>query len=203
MWKQSGNRNIRWFDACMHIEMARGQKRHSSRSKPLALTSMHLIVMYYHWVSFWQKTIVDFPHVYPLELKTFWAIRSWWLYYLDLLHFLSHENWPRTRCSGWRNDFWCAFDKFSLMPNMPFQSPPMHIGLATWKYQINKDVMWRIWSGARKFGWWYLLLVAWHHSPIPLNGFALEFELRVICTLVWWYLILEVPLAIVMSADPT
>ena len=46
MWKQSGNRNIRWFDACMHIEMARGQKRHSSRSKPLALTSMHLIVMY-------------------------------------------------------------------------------------------------------------------------------------------------------------
>ena len=42
MWKQSGNRNIRWFDACMHIEMARGQKRYSSRSKPLALTSMHL-----------------------------------------------------------------------------------------------------------------------------------------------------------------
>ena len=63
----------------------------------------------------------DQPHCSRVKVGSPYQCDSWHESWLFL--FSSPDLWCSSRC----DNFWCAFNKFSLMPNMQIQSPPTQL----------------------------------------------------------------------------
>ena len=78
---------------------------------------------YYHWVAFWQNSILDFLLSSSLTSKLIQILRSRLFCYIHSLNFLFHRIWPRTWRSSLRDRFLTSFWQISLMPHVWIQIP--------------------------------------------------------------------------------
>ena len=66
---------------------------------------------YYHWVAFWQNTILDFLLASSLTSKLIQIVKSWWFCYIQPLNFHFAKFGCEDIILAYMTIFWPAFDK--------------------------------------------------------------------------------------------
>ena len=77
---------------------------------------------YYHWVAFWQNTILDFLLASLLTSKLIQIVQSWWFCYIQPLKFLFCKIWLWRHHSSLHVYFLTSFWQILLMPHVPIQT---------------------------------------------------------------------------------